>query len=99
MQPGVLLLVNGQIIRVKAFSNTYSSKTVRNRVGIQKDDHDILATSTQPVNFHELAQHRQQQGSVKALYLDYGISALHCTRNGHFGQRCKLGPMVAFVEN
>jgi uncharacterized protein YigE (DUF2233 family) len=94
-----MLLVNGQINRAKAFASTSPSKTIRNGVGIRKDGHVVMAISNRPVNFHEFALYMQQQGCINALYLDGGISAMHCPRLGRFGQGRKLGPLLAVVED
>ncbi|NBV05213.1 MAG: hypothetical protein EBS08_06085 [Cytophagia bacterium] len=98
-QSGPLLVVNGQINRAKAFAPKSSSKTVRNGVGIRKDGRVVMAISNRPVNFHEFALYMQQQGCVNALYLDGGISAMHCPRLGHFGKGRNLGPLLAVVED
>ena len=98
-QSGPMLLVNGQISRAKAFASTSSSKTIRNGVGIRKDGRVVMAISNRPVNFHEFALYMQQQGCINALYLDGGISAMHCPRLGRFGQGRKLGPLLAVVED
>jgi len=97
-QSGPLLVINGQINRAKAFSTTSSSKTIRNGVGIRKDSHVVMAISNRPVNFHEFALYMQQQGCVNALYLDGGISAMHCPRLGRYGKGRNLGPLLAVVE-
>lgn len=98
-QSGPMLLVNGQINRAKAFAPKSSSKTIRNGVGIRKDGRVVMAISNRPVNFHEFALYMQQQGCVNALYLDGGISAMHCPRLGHFGKGRNLGPLLAVVED
>ncbi|MFM7032262.1 MAG: phosphodiester glycosidase family protein [Bacteroidota bacterium] len=98
-QSGPLLVVNGQINRAKAFSTTSSSKTIRNGVGIRKDGRVVMAISNRPVNFHEFALYMQQQGCINALYLDGGISAMHCPRLGRYGKGHNLGPLMAVVED
>jgi uncharacterized protein YigE (DUF2233 family) len=41
----------------------------------------------------------QQQGCVNALYLDGGISAMHCPRLGLYDKGRNLGPLLAVVED
>jgi uncharacterized protein YigE (DUF2233 family) len=98
-QSGPMLLVNGQINRAKAFTPKSTSKTIRNGVGIRKDGHVVMAISNRPVNFHEFALYMQQLGCVNALYLDGGISAMHCPRLGRYGKGRELGPLLAVVED
>jgi uncharacterized protein YigE (DUF2233 family) len=96
-QSGPMLVMNGEIH--PKFSETGTSRKVRNGVGMVNDHMAVFAISEDAVTFHQFAKlFRDGLSAPNALFFDGTVSSLYAPELGRLNNFVPLGPMVGAVK-
>ncbi len=97
-QSGPMLVVDGKIH--PRFSETGTSRKLRNGVGIDAKGNAVFAISEAPVTFYEFAKlFRDGFKCRNALFFDGSVSSLYARELGRNDTFLPLGPMVGAFES